>query len=222
MTRGILFDSGGVLTRPVGGRWNPRFDFEEVLQRHHLGAPPERFEAAFRVGQAHLDAEDTNKARDDYHRAILRELGVDDPTADLLAELDRPLDVPVLETFPEVPEVLAELRRRGIRMAVVTDNWGTAPSNRALFDQIGIGHYFETFAVSEELGCAKPDPRIFEAARAVVGLEPAECLFVDDDPDLVRAARELGYQAAAMCRPPTPPNESVPSVADLRQVLDLV
>ena len=30
MIQGILFDSGGVLIRPVGGRWNPRYDFEEI------------------------------------------------------------------------------------------------------------------------------------------------------------------------------------------------
>ena len=34
MIKGALFDSGDTLTRPIGGRWNPRFDFEEVLARH--------------------------------------------------------------------------------------------------------------------------------------------------------------------------------------------
>ena len=36
--------------------------------------------------------------------------------------LDRPIEVTrVLETFPEVLGVLRELRRRGVRMAVVSD-----------------------------------------------------------------------------------------------------
>jgi FMN phosphatase YigB (HAD superfamily) len=29
--RGILFDAGGVLIRPIGGRWNPRYDFESIV-----------------------------------------------------------------------------------------------------------------------------------------------------------------------------------------------
>ncbi|HZF37728.1 MAG TPA: HAD hydrolase-like protein [Blastocatellia bacterium] len=33
--RGILFDAGDTLYGPIGGRWNPRFDFEEVLLRYH-------------------------------------------------------------------------------------------------------------------------------------------------------------------------------------------
>jgi hypothetical protein len=29
--RGVLFDAGGVLIGPVGGRWNPRYDFEDIV-----------------------------------------------------------------------------------------------------------------------------------------------------------------------------------------------
>jgi hypothetical protein len=32
---GVLFDSGGVLIRPIGGRWNPRHDFEGIVRSHH-------------------------------------------------------------------------------------------------------------------------------------------------------------------------------------------
>ena len=35
MIRGLLLDSGDALIGPRGGRWNPRFDFEEVVSRHH-------------------------------------------------------------------------------------------------------------------------------------------------------------------------------------------
>jgi putative hydrolase of the HAD superfamily len=34
--QGVLFDSGDVLIRPIGGRWNPRYDFEGIV----LGPPP--------------------------------------------------------------------------------------------------------------------------------------------------------------------------------------
>ena len=32
--QGVLFDAGGVLIRPAGGRWNPRHDFESILLTH--------------------------------------------------------------------------------------------------------------------------------------------------------------------------------------------
>jgi putative hydrolase of the HAD superfamily len=222
MIRGVLFDTGGVLTGPAGGRWNPRFDFEEVLLLHHPDAPQEQFARAFEVGQRYLDqSEPKTKPRDDYHRAILDDLGIA-PSDALLAELNVLLPVPVLEAFPEVESVLTELQRRGIRMAVVTDNWGTAESNRRLHDQVGIGSFFETFAVSEEIGCGKPDPRIFDAGRTAISLQPQECLFVDDVPELVKAAIELGYVGVAICRGSGPRPQDVPSVRDLTEILALI
>jgi len=33
----VLLDSGGVLMQPIGGRWNPRADFEQILREHVPG-----------------------------------------------------------------------------------------------------------------------------------------------------------------------------------------
>ena len=42
---------------------------------------------------------------------------------------------------------------------------------------------------------AKPDPEIFRLFCARFGLEPGECVFVDDNPANVLAARECGMDA---------------------------
>src|ERR1041385_7244658 len=48
--RGLLLDAGGVLYGPVGGRWNPRLDFESVVARFNpalgLARDPVRVAAA--------------------------------------------------------------------------------------------------------------------------------------------------------------------------------
>jgi hypothetical protein len=86
--RGVLFDSGDVLIRPIGGRWNPRYDFEDIVLAHHPETPVERFPAAFAAGQRVLDAGTTTANRTDYHRAMLAVLGIDAPSAALLEELE--------------------------------------------------------------------------------------------------------------------------------------
>lgn len=96
---GILFDAGDTLYGPIGGRWNPRFDFEQVLLRYHPEAPVDRFKEAFDKGKQFMDGAPSTPQRDDYHRAILFEIGICDPSLDLLAELNRPLDKPVVEVF---------------------------------------------------------------------------------------------------------------------------
>ncbi|MFJ4440050.1 HAD family hydrolase [Streptomyces sp. NPDC088923] len=154
---------------------------------------------------------------DDYHRVLLRELGVP-PSTVLLAELRR--EVPamkVLELYSDVLPTLAELKRRGVRLAVVSDAWPNLPD---LHEGLGIRGYFEVYAISAVLGCEKPDPRMYHHASEALGLEPAQCLFVDDTPELVTAATELGYAGRFLNRAGT--SGDVPSIASLTDLLPLV
>jgi len=197
MVRGVLFDAGGVLIRPVGGRWNPRYDFEDTVLRHYPETPADLFPQAFAAGQRVLDAGTTTANRTDYHRAMLRVLGVEEPSPALLDELEAPAAGPVVETFPEVGRVLERLRALGVRMSVVSDNWAGL---EVMLCDLGIDRYFEAFVISELMGFRKPDPRMYRAGSDALGLAPHECLFVDDDPDLVAAAVDVGYQGIALLR----------------------
>ncbi|MGW5128418.1 HAD family hydrolase [Streptomyces sp. NPDC004069] len=214
--RAVLFDSGGVLMQPIGGRWNPRADFEETVLVHAPSITPQQFAAAIAAGDHFFAASSSTPGYDDYHRVVLRHLGVD-ATPELLADLRR--EVPpstFLETYPDVEATLEGLNRRGVRMAVVSDAWPNLPDLHA---GLGISRFFEAYAISAVLGCNKPDPRMYHHASTALGLAPAQCLFVDDDPDLVTAAIRLGYAGRTMCRDSAV--SDVPSLTSLTQLLDL-
>jgi len=115
--------------------------------------------------------------------------------------------------------VLDRLRADGIRLAVVSDAWAGLPDLHA---SLGLDGYFTAYAISEVPGCNRPDPRMYRTASDALGLAPSECLFVDDDPDLVRAARDLGYQGVAMLRGDDRPATDVPWIATLHELLPLV
>jgi putative hydrolase of the HAD superfamily len=57
-----------------------------------------------------------------------------------------------------------------------------------------IRDYFDKCYFSYEMGLTKPDPAIFEALLADAGVEAAECLFLDDGPKNIEAAKALGIQ----------------------------
>ncbi len=212
--RGLLLDAGGVLIGPVGGRWNPRYDFEQVLDRHVPGIPPAAFPVAFAAGQEVLDNAAGTADRADYHRAILRALGVITPSAVLLAELERPAAGLPVEPFPEVRPVLTRLRAAGVPMAVVSDAW---PDLDDLFRRLGLRDYFVALVISALLGCRKPDPRMYRAGSEALGLAPGRCLFVDDDPQLVAAAVALGYQGVTMVRG-SGPRPGTPWISSLEEL----
>lgn len=202
--------------QPIGGRWNPRADFEQTVLAHAPSITPEEFAAAVTVGDHFFAASSSTPDYDDYHRVMLHHLGVD-PTPDLLADLCREVPSPVfLETYPDVEETLQELSRRKVRMAVVSDAWPNLP---VLHAGLGIDRFFEAYAISALLGCTKPDPRMYHHASDALELAPAECLFIDDDPDLVDAAIRLGYAGRALRRDASASN--VPSITSLTELLAL-
>jgi putative hydrolase of the HAD superfamily len=192
-----MFDAGGVLTRPVGGRWNPRYDFESIVVTHHPQVREDLFPEAIEAGQRFLDATTATANRTDYHRTMLTVLGIDRPSEQLLQRLEAPAAGPVIEPYPDVHRVLDQLQRWDVRMSVVSDNWDGL---EATFAGLDIRHYFEGFAISEILGCRKPDPRMYAEGGRLLGLERHECLFIDDDPHLVAAARKLGYHGVTLDR----------------------
>nr|WP_246595275.1 HAD-IA family hydrolase [Actinoplanes auranticolor] len=111
---------------------------------------------------------------------------------------------------------MARLHADGVPMAVVSDSW---PDLDDLFRRLGLRDYFVTLVISAVLGCRKPDPRMYRAGSDALGLAPADCLFVDDDPDLVGAAIRLGYQGVTLVREPgAEPPAATPWITSLREL----
>lgn len=54
---------------------------------------------------------------------------------------------------------------------------------------------FDVIVDSSELGMRKPEPRIFAYACAALGVDAGDCVFLDDHPANVAAARDAGLVA---------------------------
>jgi putative hydrolase of the HAD superfamily len=79
--------------------------------------------------------------------------------------------------FPEVHEAIAEMRRRGLKVGVLSN----APTNLPEFlERLELAPHLDFAVVSAVEGVKKPDRRIFEAALARAGVEPGEALHVGD------------------------------------------
>lgn len=62
-------------------------------------------------------------------------------------------------------------------------------------DQLEIRSYFDVILVSEEAGCKKPDPRIFEMTLNQLQLPPDQCLYIGDHPaNDIEGASKVGMK----------------------------
>lgn len=115
--------------------------------------------------------------KDRRFRDLLRELAVDaDPEAlgrEYRAALAR--QTHLLPGCEALLERLAERRR----LAVITN--GLAAVQRPRLRRSPIGRYFQALVISEEVGAAKPDPRIFAAAFRAMGDPPLSDVLVVGD-----------------------------------------
>jgi putative hydrolase of the HAD superfamily len=80
--------------------------------------------------------------------------------------------------FDFAPLVLERLRRKGLRLGVIS-NWD--PSARSTLARQGLADYFEHIVISSEVGCEKPDEAIFRLALEKAGVSASDCLYVGDN-----------------------------------------
>jgi pyrophosphatase PpaX len=107
-----------------------------------------------------------------------------------------------LRPFPGADEVLAELERRGIPMAIVTSRMKRA-TLRGL-DVCGLARHFDVVITPEDVTRAKPDPEPVLAALDRLGVPASEALFVGDSPHDIAAGRAAGTRTAGVLWGPFP------------------
>jgi putative hydrolase of the HAD superfamily len=100
------------------------------------------------------------------------------------------------------PQMVEALRRckAAFRVACITNNMksgegpGMARSPEKAQAVAEIMALFEHVVESSKLGLRKPDPRIYQHACDLLGVQPAECVYLDDLGINLKPARALGMR----------------------------
>jgi putative hydrolase of the HAD superfamily len=88
---------------------------------------------------------------------------------------------------PAMYDVVRAVRWAGFSTALLSNSWGCDEYPRADFPAL-----FDAVVISAEVGMRKPEPEIFRYAAGTLGLEPTECVFIDDIEANVDAAVACG------------------------------
>ena len=177
-TRAVIFDIGGVLeiTAPTGFTvaWETRLG----LPAGDLDRRCADIWAAGALGEI-TEAE--------VRTRVAARLGLDRAGLDaLMADLWRDY----LGTPNE--DLIAYLRtlRGRCRLAILSNSFvGAREREQPILDLVDVVVY------SHEAGIAKPDPEAFALTGKLLGIDPEDCLFIDDHPGNIAAARAFGMPA---------------------------
>lgn len=83
-------------------------------------------------------------------------------------------------TDEQVRPLLEGLRRRGIRVGVLSNTIWTGDYHRALFERDGVADLIDGEVYSSEIAWTKPHPEAFRAAAAAIDVDPASAAYVGD------------------------------------------
>lgn len=189
MIKTVVFDIGGVLVD-----WNPRYfysticDDEQEIEHFLANVCTNEWNHTLDLGRPWKEAK--------------AELVAKFPEKEDWIEYYRTRWLDMFEgPIHESVDILMELKRMGVPLYALS-NWGSQEAfnlvKKEFFPFFGL---FDGVILSGEEKIAKPDPMIYQLLLNRFDLNPRETLFIDDKPENVQAARNLGIEAIQFTTP---------------------
>ena len=175
--RGLLVDFGGVLTSNVFESFQAFCDAEGLAP----GTVRDRFRGDPEAQRLLFELEEGRLSEEEFEPRFAAVLGVAEPAGliDRLFAGMRPDE--------DMLGAVAAAKRAGVRTGLVSNSWGKGRYDRTRFPEL-----FDGTVISGEVGMRKPLPEIYARGAEAIGLEPADCVFVDDLPPNLKPAAQLG------------------------------
>lgn len=139
---------------------------------------------------------------------------------------------PVINFYEDVLPCLEVLKKRGIKVGIITD--GYANAQRQKLNAVKLYDYFDEIILTDELGREywKPHPKAFEMMREKMNVEFHEMVYVGDNPEkdfyikemfpirTVRILRENGVHKESNYLNKVKENYSIHSLTEINEIID--
>jgi putative hydrolase of the HAD superfamily len=187
--RGVITDWGGVLTTPILGMVQAWIRADRIDWDSYVAVMRTWIAEAYDHGSGqnpiHLLERGECSSAEFERMLAARLLSVDGGVVRAEGLLQRMFAacLPV----PAMYDTIRALRGAGYSTALLSNSWGCHEYPRADFPGL-----FDVVVISGEVGMRKPEENIFRHAARALGLEPRECVFIDDVEANVAAASACG------------------------------
>jgi len=214
--RALLVDFYGTLARDVSP-----FHIDTVMRERGYTLPDHLREIWWNGDVDGIEHGDESLSRERYvawqRGRLLSMLGEADVHPGeheaIIAELHAGRATRVLEPYPEARTVLAEVRNRGVQVAICSNwDWDLEPA----VAETGLRDCVDLVVSSAWAGARKPHPKIFRSTLELLDVRAADAVFVGDTwgPD-VEGPRALGITPVYLERDGHWPDTTAPLPASL-------
>jgi putative hydrolase of the HAD superfamily len=184
---GLLIDWGGVLTTSLFVSFRAYCVAAGIEPMKLMG----RFKADPAARDLLIALEKGELSEDEFERrfAALLEVEPDGLVDGLFAGV---------QAETSMVNAVRRARQAGVRTALVSNSWGVHRYPHDLFDEL-----FDGLVISGLEGIRKPSRRMYELGAQRAGVEPSQCVYVDDLDFNLTPAREMGMATVHHTSPET-------------------
>jgi HAD superfamily hydrolase (TIGR01509 family) len=151
------------------------------------------------------------KYRGEYHREVLgvsyrgsveffkKTFHISAPTEEMMkrrGEIATEFFAKQIGLFPNAKRVLEELRGMKLKLAVATSS--VSASARPFLDRHQITKFFDVIITGDEIQRGKPEPDIYLRTAEKLGVDPSDCLVIEDSLSGIAAAKAAHMRVAAI------------------------
>lgn len=177
--KAVLFDLGGTLIKTVDV---PEI-FRRILEVYGVNVSVEDVAKAHEENVKKFDIEEMVKLRQDFwvkwNLRILERIGIQGNRDSLARKIDRLWwEYAELEIYSDALETLTQLKRRGIKIGIVTN--GFENDYKQILRKLNWTDYFDVVVGIDACKKAKPDREIFLFAINKLHVHPEETIFIGD------------------------------------------
>jgi len=126
-------------------------------------------------------------ATEDFWKLVFEKSGIQANNTEVLHRLFLSCQLPI-----EGSKLLLEILNSNYKIVLLT-NEITEWVNETL-KMFEMDKYFDEVIVSQDVGCRKPDKRIFDFALGKANEQPENCFFISDEPNELEFAKQMGMK----------------------------
>jgi HAD superfamily hydrolase (TIGR01509 family) len=199
--RAVIFDMDGVIVDSEEYWWQSRVEF------------------AARRGKAWtMDDQRLAMGRStiEWARVMHERLALEESLDDVMREVIGGVNARLEARLPVLPGALEAARLSGSAYPVALASGSPTSVIQEVMRLTGLDQVFRFVVYGDDMQNGKPDPEIYLKTAALLGVEPTDCLGIEDSGNGLRALHAAGMRAIAVPSPGFPLSAELLAMADVK------